>query len=43
VRAAAEQAMAVLFGPNWNVSRPVAKPVQPAPSDDKDRGPPGGW
>jgi hypothetical protein len=43
VRAAAEQAMAMLFGPNWNATRPVAKPVQRAPSDDKDRGPPGGW
>ena len=43
VRAAAEQAMAVLFGPNWNVVRPVPKPVQSPPSDDKDRGPPGGW
>ena len=43
VRAAAESAMAVLFGPNWNATRPIAKPVQPPSSDDKDRGPPGGW
>ncbi|MGZ3405158.1 MAG: hypothetical protein ACXVAN_01855 [Polyangia bacterium] len=43
VRAAAEAAMALLFGPNWNATRPIAKPVQPPPSDDKDRGPPGGW
>jgi hypothetical protein len=43
VRAAAEAAMAMLFGPNWNATRAIAKPVQPAPGDDKDRGPPGGW
>jgi hypothetical protein len=43
VRAAAEAAMAQLFGPNWNTTRPVPKPVQRPPSDDKDRGPPGGW
>jgi hypothetical protein len=43
VRAAAEAAMASLFGPNWNTTRPIAKPVQPPASDDKDRGPPGGW
>lgn len=43
VRAAAEAAMASLFGPNWNATRPVPKPVQPPRSDDKDRGPPGGW
>ena len=43
VRAAAEAAMAALFGANWNVTRAVAKPVQPPPSDDKDRGPPGSW
>ena len=43
VRAAAEAAMAMLFGPNWNATRPIAKPVQPPSSDDKDRGPPGGW
>ncbi len=43
VRAAAEAAMATLFGPNWNATRAIAKPVQPPPSDDKDRGPPGGW
>ena len=43
VRAAAEAAMASLFGPNWNATRPIPKPVQPPPSDDKDRGPPGGW
>ncbi|HZS37149.1 MAG TPA: hypothetical protein VFF06_09990 [Polyangia bacterium] len=43
VRAAAEQVMASLFGPDWNRSRPVPKPVQRPPSDDKDRGPPGGW
>ena len=43
VRAAAEAAMAVMFGPNWNATRAIPKPVQPPPSDDKDRGPPGGW
>jgi hypothetical protein len=43
VRAAAEAAMAALFGPNWSTSRPIPKPVQPPPTDDKDRGPPGGW
>jgi hypothetical protein len=43
VRAAAEQAMAALFGPNWNVVRAVPKPVQPPAGDDKDRGPPGSW
>ena len=43
VRAAAEAAMAALFGPNWNATRPVPKPVQPPRSDDKDRGPPGGF
>ena len=43
VRAAAEAAMASLFGPNWNATRAIPKPVQPPPSDDKDRGPPGGW
>ncbi len=43
VRAAAESVMAQLFGANWNVTRPVPKPVQPPPSDDKDRGPPGGF
>jgi hypothetical protein len=43
VRAAAEAAMATLFGPNWNATRAIPKPVQPPPSDDKDRGPPGGW
>jgi hypothetical protein len=35
--------MASLFGPNWNAVRAVAKPQQPPRSDDKDRGPPGGW
>lgn len=34
VRAAAESAMATLFGPNWNRTRPVPKPVQPPRSDD---------
>lgn len=43
VRAAAEAAMASLFGPNWNTVRAVAKPQQPPRGDDKDRGPPGGW
>jgi hypothetical protein len=43
VRAAAESVMVQLFGANWNVTRPVPKPVQPPPSDDKDRGPPGGY
>ena len=43
VRAAAEAAMGALFGPNWNATRAIPKPVQPPPSDDKDRGPPGGW
>jgi hypothetical protein len=43
VRAAAEAAMAALFGANWNTTRPVPKPIQRPPSDDKDRGPPGGW
>jgi hypothetical protein len=43
VRAAAEAAMAALFGANWSTTRPVPKPVQRPPSDDKDRGPPGGW
>jgi hypothetical protein len=43
VRGAAESAMASLFGPNWNRTRPVPKPIQTPPSDDKDRGPPGGW
>jgi hypothetical protein len=43
VRAVAEAGMQLLFGPSWNVSRPVPKPIQPPPSDDKDRGPPGGW
>ncbi len=43
VRAAAEGAMASLFGPNWNTTRPVPKPIQRPPSDDKDRGPPGGY
>ncbi len=43
VRAAAEQAMASLFGPNWNRAPPATKPiVQPPRSDDDDRGPPGG-
>ena len=42
VRAAAEAAMAMIFGANWNAVRAIPKPVQPAPSDDKDRGPPGG-
>ncbi len=35
--------MAGLFGANWNATRAIPKPVQPPPSDDKDRGPPGGW
>ncbi|HEX4457266.1 MAG TPA: hypothetical protein VIA18_04810, partial [Polyangia bacterium] len=43
VRAAAEAAMAALFGPNWNTTRAVPKPIQRPPSDDKDRGPPGGY
>jgi hypothetical protein len=43
VRAAAEQAMQAMFGENWNRFRSVPKPVQPPVSDDKDRGPPGGW
>jgi hypothetical protein len=34
VREAAERAMAELFGPEWNRTRPVAKPVQPPRSDD---------
>jgi hypothetical protein len=42
VRAAAEAVMASLFGPEWNRSRPIAKPVQAPVTDDKDRGPPGG-
>ena len=41
LRAVAEQGMSLLFGPNWNVSRAVPRPVQ-APTDGKDRGPPGG-
>jgi len=44
VRAVAETGMQLLFGPAWNTSRPVPKPVQPPRTDDgKDRGPPGGW
>jgi hypothetical protein len=43
VRSAAEEGMHALFGPNWNRMREVPKPVQPPRSDDKDRGPPGGW
>ena len=43
VREAAEQSMQAIFGPNWNRMRAVQKPVQPPVSDDKDRGPPGGW
>ncbi|MSP60892.1 MAG: hypothetical protein EXR72_11215 [Myxococcales bacterium] len=43
VRAAAETVMASMFGERWNATRAVPKPVQPPRSDDKDRGPPGGW
>ncbi len=43
VRAAAETVMQAMFGANWNKFRPVPKPVQPPRTDDKDRGPPGGW
>ena len=43
VRAAAEAGMAMIFGPNWNATRAISKPVQPPSRDDKDRGPPGGW
>ncbi len=35
VRAAAEAAMAKMFGPSWNVTRPVSKPIQPPRSDDE--------
>lgn len=37
VRAAAEYGMLRLFGPTWNRSRPIPKPVQPPRSDD-DKG-----
>lgn len=43
VRAAAEAAMEAMFGPQWNRTRAVPKPIQAPPADDKDRGPPGGW
>ncbi len=43
VRGAAEAVMAAMFGPDWNRTRAVPKPVQPPRSDDKDRGPPGGF
>ena len=43
VRAAAEAVMAQMFGEKWNSARAVPKPVQPPRSDDKDRGPPGGY
>jgi hypothetical protein len=43
VRAAAEAVMAAMFGPNWNRTAAIPKPVQPPHTDDKDRGPPGGW
>jgi hypothetical protein len=43
LRAVVESVMAQMFGTNWNVTRAVPKPVQPPPSDDKDRGPPGGY
>jgi hypothetical protein len=36
IRALAETTMATFFGPNWNRTRPVAKPVQPPGSDDKN-------
>jgi hypothetical protein len=36
LRALAETTMAAFFGPNWNVTRAVAKPVQPPPTEDKN-------
>jgi hypothetical protein len=43
VRLAAEEGMAIFFGPNWNRSRPIPKPVQPPRSDDGGRGPHGAF
>lgn len=37
LRAAAEEGMASLFGPNWNRTRAIP-PVQPPRSDDGGRG-----
>jgi hypothetical protein len=36
IKALAEATMASFFGPNWNRTRPVAKPVQPPVSEDKN-------
>ncbi len=36
VRAAAEEGMATIFGPNWNRTRAVPKPEQPPASEDKN-------
>jgi hypothetical protein len=36
IRALAEEAMAGFFGPNWNRTRAVPKPVQPPVSEDKN-------
>lgn len=43
VRAAAEAGMVILFGANWNRSRPIPPPVQPPRSDDGGRGPGGAF
>jgi hypothetical protein len=36
IRLLAETVMASFFGPNWNRTRPVPKPVQPPQSEDKN-------
>ena len=43
VRAAAEEGMANFFGPNWNRTKAIPKPVQPPRSDDGGRGPGGAF
>lgn len=43
VRMAAEEGMTIFFGPNWNRSRAIPKPVQPPRSDDGGRGPHGAF
>ncbi|HEX2574392.1 MAG TPA: hypothetical protein VH877_32890 [Polyangia bacterium] len=43
VRVAAEEGMTLFFGPNWNRTRAIPKPVQPPRSDDGGRGPHGAF
>jgi outer membrane biosynthesis protein TonB len=36
IKELAEATLASFFGPNWNRTRAIAKPVQPPPTDDKN-------